>query len=80
MITLTRINGKAVVLNADLIEIVEKTPDTIISMTTGKKYIVKDSVEEIVEKVLEYRRLIFPFKKIRNLSDDEIQKLLLDRP
>ena len=79
MITLTRINGKDIVLNADLIEIVEKTPDTIISMTTGKKYIVKESVAEIVEKVLEYRRLIFPFKKIRNLPDEEIQKLLLDR-
>ena len=79
MISLTRINGKDIVLNADLIEIVEKTPDTIISMTTGKKYIVKESVGDIVEKVLEYRRLIFPFKKIRDLSDEDIQKLLLDR-
>ena len=79
MITLTRINGKDVVLNADLIEIVEKTPDTIISLSTGKKYIVKESIEDVVEKVLEYRRLIFPFKKIRALSDEEIQNLLLDR-
>ena len=79
MITLTRINGKDVVLNADLIEIVETTPDTIITLTTGRKYIVKEPVEDIVEKVLEYRRLIFPFKKIRNLSDEEIQKLLLNR-
>ena len=48
MIHLTRLNESKLVLNSDLIEFVEALPDTIITLTTGQKIIVKESVDEIV--------------------------------
>ncbi len=59
MIYLTRLNESKIVLNSDLIEFVEALPDTIITLTTDKKIIVKESVEEIVEMVKDYKRYIF---------------------
>lgn len=58
MIRLTRINRVPLVLNSDLIEHVEVTPDTVIAMTTGQKYIVMESADEVIKKVVEFRRLI----------------------
>ncbi len=58
MIKVTRLNGKELVINADLIETVEATPDTIITLTTNSKYMVKETPEEIVDKVVEYKRRI----------------------
>ena len=54
MIDVTRINNTRFVLNCDL----EETPDTVITLTTGTKYVVKESCEEIKKKVLEYKRSI----------------------
>ena len=56
MIEVTRLHNQMIVVNADLIEFVEETPDTMISTTTGKKLLVKESVSEIINKVVEYRR------------------------
>ena len=58
MIRLTRINRVPLVLNADLIEHIEITPDTVIAMTTGQKFVVLESADEVIEKVIEFRRLI----------------------
>ena len=58
MIRLTRINHVPLVLNSDLIEHVEVTPDTVIAMTTGQKFMVAESAEEVIRKVIEFRRLI----------------------
>jgi flagellar protein FlbD len=58
MIHLTRMNHRALVLNAELIEHVETTPDTVVSMTTGEKFVVVESADEIVDRVIEYRRAI----------------------
>ncbi len=58
MIKLQLINGDEIVLNSDLIEFMEQTPDTIISLSNGKKMIVKESVPEVVERVVEFRRQI----------------------
>lgn len=77
MITVKRINGRDLVINAELIEFIEVTPDTIISMSTGKKILVKDSSEEVIKKVLDYRREIFPFKKFKKLTEEEIYNLNL---
>lgn len=55
MIKVTRLNGTETVINADLIESVEATPDTVISLTTGHKYVVHESVDEVVARVLAYR-------------------------
>jgi flagellar protein FlbD len=56
MIKVTRLNGQLIVLNADLIEFVEEIPDTIISLTTGKKIMVQENAEQIIEKVIAYKR------------------------
>ena len=58
MIYVTRLNHTSVVLNADLIEYVETTPDTVISLTTGQKLMVRETAEEIVARVVHFRRLI----------------------
>jgi flagellar protein FlbD len=58
MIHVTRLNHTPVVLNCDLIEHVETTPDTVISLTTGQKLMVLESAEEIIERVVKYRRAI----------------------
>jgi flagellar protein FlbD len=55
MIKVTRINNKELVVNAELIESIEQTPDSIISLTTGKKFAVVETIDEIVEKVIRYR-------------------------
>jgi flagellar protein FlbD len=58
MIRLTRINHIPMVLNADLIEHVETTPDTLISMTSGQKFVVLESPDDVIRKVIEFRREI----------------------
>jgi len=58
MIHLTRINRVPMVLNSDLIEHVEATPDTVIALTNGQKLVVLESAEQVVQKVIEFRRLI----------------------
>ena len=55
MIHLRLINGTEIVLNSDLIEFIEATPDTVISLSNGKKMIVRESVSEIIDKVVEFR-------------------------
>jgi flagellar protein FlbD len=56
MIYVTRLNHTSIVLNCDLIEHVETTPDTVISLTTGQKIMVLESPEEIVDRVVQFRR------------------------
>lgn len=58
MVEITRLNMKVAVINAELIEMIEETPDTVITMTTGKKFIVKETKEEMVDKIIQYRQRI----------------------
>ena len=58
MIHLTRINQQRLVLNSDLIEHIEATPDTVITMTNGQKLVVADSAEAVIEKIVAFRRSI----------------------
>jgi flagellar protein FlbD len=58
MIQLTRINHAPLVVNSDLIEHIEATPDTILSMANGQKIVVLESAEEIIRKVIAFRRAI----------------------
>ncbi|MBZ5604239.1 MAG: flagellar FlbD family protein [Acidobacteriia bacterium] len=60
MIHLTRINHVPMVLNSDLIEHIEATPDTVISLTNGQKLIVLETADEIIRKVIDFRRRIHP--------------------
>ena len=59
MIELTKLNGIEFSINPDLIEIVESTPDTVITLTTGRKLIVKESRQEVKNLVLSYKRAVF---------------------
>lgn len=56
MIFVTRFDGKKIVVNADLIEMIEAIPDTIITTTTGKKITIKENLEEVVKLVKEYKK------------------------
>lgn len=58
MIELTRMNGTLFTINAEIIEIVEETPDTVITLTTGKKFIVKESRQEVKNRVILYKKEI----------------------
>lgn len=59
MIKVTRLDHSELVVNAELIETVEATPDTVITLTSGKKLVVSEDVEEIVRRVMEYRRDVY---------------------
>ena len=59
MIEVTKINDKKIILNADLIETVEETPDTVITLVSGKKIIVKESRQDVKNLVISYRKIIF---------------------
>ena len=56
MIEVTRFNGTHFIINAELIETIEATPDTIVSLTTKSKYVVRESIDEVVAKVLAYKK------------------------
>jgi flagellar protein FlbD len=56
VIEVSRLNGKPFVLNCEWIKTVESTPDTVITLTTGEKFMVKESVEEIVRRTTEYQK------------------------
>lgn len=58
MITLHRLNGKPFVLNAELIRTVEENPDTIITLVSGDRLVVKEPMREVVERSVEYGRLL----------------------
>lgn len=58
MIVLTRLDGKEFLLNEDLIEIVNETPDTVIVLGNGHSYIVRESIKELQQKIRESKRLI----------------------
>lgn len=59
MIEVTKLNGSKILINSDLIETVEETPDTVVTLTTGKKLLVKESRQEVKNLVKSFRREIF---------------------
>jgi flagellar protein FlbD len=60
MIKLTRLNGTEFWVNQDHIEFIERTPETVLSFSDGKKVTVKESAEDLIEKVIEFRRRAVP--------------------
>ena len=59
MIQLTRLNNQLLVVNSDLIKFVEKAPDTVLTLINGEKIVVREAVDEVLAKVVEFRRGIF---------------------
>jgi len=58
VIYLTRLNGEKIMLNVDMLEMLEETPDTVVTLTTGKKFVVKESTRQIREQVIAFHKLI----------------------
>jgi flagellar protein FlbD len=62
MITVTRLDKRVVVINADLIKMLEATPDTIITLVNGDTLIVRESVDDVVRKAVDYQRQVRGFQ------------------
>ena len=65
MIKITRLNKQEIYLNAELIETVEATPDTVITLTGGKTVMVRELVHTVVKRILRYRRRIYSSPRLR---------------
>ena len=64
MINLTKINDISFTLNSDLIETIEEVPDTVITLTTGKKIVVKESRQDVIALVKVFKKEIFNYVKV----------------
>ncbi len=58
MIQLTRLNHKPLIINSDLIQYIETTPDTVLFLTSGQTFVVRETVEEVVERIRHFRRAL----------------------
>lgn len=68
MIKVTRLNGSELYVNSDLIETMESTPDTVITLTTGHKIIAADSIDELIERIVQYRHKISILPAFKELT------------
>ncbi len=73
MIELTRLNGTAIVLNSDLIKTAEASPDTMLTLINGEKLIVREEIDEVLDRVLAYRGRLLAgvVKRLPHLVDME---------
>jgi flagellar protein FlbD len=69
MINVTRLNDKVFVVNSDLIEMMEETPDTVITLTGGNKLVVSESINVLIERIVEFRRRCHPICKVEERSE-----------
>ncbi len=69
MIYVTRLKGTEFAINSDLIEIMEETPDTVITLTGGNKYVVSESIEVLIERIAEFRRRCRQICKVEEQPD-----------
>jgi len=74
MIMVTRLNGDELMVNADMIEFIEVTPDTVISTISGKKIIVTESLDTVKKRIVEYKQEIFSTPKVIIHEDAEIDR------
>ncbi|MFO7154263.1 MAG: flagellar FlbD family protein [Caldicoprobacter oshimai] len=61
MIRVTRLNGEEFYINPDLIQYIEKTPDTVITLTNDRKVVVREEIEEIIERIIAFKQRIYGF-------------------
>jgi len=62
MVSITRLSDQPLVINCDLIECMESTPDTTITMTTGRKILAKESIDDIINQIISYKRETYRIK------------------
>lgn len=70
MIIVSRLNGERFGINAEHIERIEETPDTVLTLVEGRKYIVRESLEEVIERVVAYRARVLRVSYIPAEADD----------
>ena len=58
MIQLTRLNGQPLIINSDMIKLIENAPDTVISLVNGEKFVVRESGEQVLERIVQFRRRV----------------------
>jgi flagellar protein FlbD len=63
MIRVTRLNGEEFYISPDIIQYIEKTPDTVITLTNDRKVVVKEDVDEIIQRITEFKRRIYLFQQ-----------------
>lgn len=70
MIRLTRLNNRSLVVNSELIKFIENAPDTVITLVTGEKIVVLETAEEVMNRILQYRRELRRVTKANPPSGD----------
>jgi uncharacterized protein YlzI (FlbEa/FlbD family) len=78
MIQLTRLNNHPLMVNSDLIKFVEKAPDTVLTLVSGEKIVVLESAEQVVEKIVEFRRLILSGPVLHNADNSVTDPATVD--
>jgi len=58
MISVKRLNGEEIMVNPHLIETIEATPDTVITLINGKRLVVQDPIADVVDRIIEYRKIV----------------------
>jgi flagellar protein FlbD len=69
MISVTRLDGSAIMLNADLIMTIERTPDTLVALTTGDRMLLRETPEQIVDRITRYRQELMRAGSIVSVSE-----------
>lgn len=78
MIIVSRLNGERFGVNAEHIERVEETPDTVLTLVEGKKYLIRESLDEVIEKVVAYRARILRVSYAPNESSEGVGLSVVD--
>jgi flagellar protein FlbD len=68
MIQVTRLNGQEVYVNADLILFLEKSPDTVLTLESGKKVMIKEGIDEVIARIVEFKARCYP--QVANRPND----------
>jgi len=79
MIRLTRLNNQALTVNSDLIKFVEQSPDTLITLVTGEKIVVRESAEEVLARLIAFRRSVLQGLSV-SWDSSSFHTLLPERP
>lgn len=61
MIKVTRLNGEEFYINPDLIQYIEETPDTVVTLTNDRKVVIREEVEEVIERIVAFKKKVYAF-------------------
>ena len=80
MIILTRLNNRPLVVNSDMIKFIENTPDTVITLVSGEKIVVLESVAQVLEEILDFRRQLAAAAGVTVRGPDEPENKPENKP